>query len=141
MTQYEPPKQGLRGQLLDAFIILALLFATLFLTTYVIERQTESETTGTETSETKPLSELALSSAEKQQFQKMINAGIIDLQATNEVVKTNQPTTDKYNFSAISLIATIGIIVLYLAFVYWVSLREYKEVIREKFDSSEVQRT
>ena len=39
---YEPPKQSVRGQLLDAFVVLVLIFVTLFGTTYLIE----SEDTG-----------------------------------------------------------------------------------------------
>ena len=85
----------------------------------------------------RPVSELPISSAEKQQFQKMIDAGMVDLQAVNDSVAANRASVDKYAFSVLSLVVTAAIIVAYMVFVYRLSFREYKEVIEEKFGLSE----
>ncbi len=47
MTPYEPPRQSLRGQLVDAVFILVLLFATLFVSTAAPHRLVKIAPTGT----------------------------------------------------------------------------------------------
>lgn len=135
MDRYQPPEQSMRGQLLDALFILVLLFATLFVTTYIA--QGGGDSTGSESSEVKPISELPISSAEKQQFQKMVNNDMVSLEVINTSIDANQPDPDKYNFSTLALIITAGLLAAYLVFVYWSSFKEYKEVIEEKFGVSE----
>ncbi len=117
-----------------------LLFATLFVSTYVLSLQAGSGAGG-DSAEPRPVSELPISSSEKQQFQKIIDAGMVDLQAVNDSVAANKPSADKYAFSALSLIVTAVIIVAYMAFVYQLSFKEYREVIEEKFGPSEGGRT
>ncbi len=124
---------------MDAVFILVLLFATLFVSTYVLSLQAGGAAGGT--AEPQPVSELPISSAEKQQFQKMIDAGMVDLQGVNDSVAANRASTDKYAFSVISLVVTAAIIIAYMAFVYRLSFREYREVIEEKFGPSERGRT
>lgn len=141
MALYEPPKQSTRGQIVDTLFILLLLFVTLFVTTYIANLGGAGEAGGNGSAEAKPVSELPISSAEKQQFQKMIDADMTNLRAVNAAVEANQPNTDEYAFSVLSLIITVVIAVAYMAFMYWVSFKEYKEVIRERFDSSEGSRT
>lgn len=136
MAPYEPPRQSLRGQLVDAVFILALLFATLFVSTYVLSLQAGGAAGGGG-GQPRPISELPISSAEKQQFQKMIDAGMVDLQAVNDSVAANRASVDKYAFSVLSLVVTAAIIVAYMAFVYRLSFKEYREVIEEKFGPSE----
>lgn len=136
MAPYEPPRQSLRGQLVDAVFILALLFATLFVSTYVLSLQAGGAAGGGG-GQPRPVSELPISSAEKQQFQKMIDAGMVDLQAVNDSVAANRASVDKYAFSVLSLVVTAAIIVAYMAFVYRLSFKEYREVIEEKFGPSE----
>lgn len=136
MAPYEPPRQSLRGQLVDAVFILVLLFATLFVSTYVLSLQAGGAAGGGG-GQPRPVSELPISSAEKQQFQKMIDAGMVDLQAVNDSVAANRASTDKYAFSVLSLVVTAAIIVAYMAFVYRLSFKEYREVIEEKFGPSE----
>lgn len=136
MAPYEPPRQSLRGQLVDAVFILALLFATLFVSTYVLSLQAGGGAGGGG-EQPRPVSELPISSAEKQQFQKMIDAGMVDLQAVNDSVAANRASVDKYAFSVLSLVVTAAIIVAYMVFVYRLSFKEYKEVIEEKFGPSE----
>lgn len=139
MAPYEPPQQSMRGQLIDALFILVLLFLTLFASTYVLSLQ--GGAAGGAAAEPRPVSELPISSAEKQQFQKMIDAGMVDQQAVNDSVQANRPSADKYAFSVLSLVVTAAIIIAYMAFVYRTSFKEYREVIEEKFGSSEGGRT
>jgi len=136
VAPYEPPRQSLRGQLVDAVFILALLFATLFVSTYVLSLQAGGGAGGGG-GQPRPVSELPISSAEKQQFQKMIDAGMVDLQAVNDSVAANRASVDKYAFSVLSLVVTAAIIVAYMVFVYRLSFKEYREVIEEKFGPSE----
>ena len=140
MAPYEPPRQSMRGQLIDAVFILVLLFLTLFVSTYVLTLQAGGAAGGG-AAEPRPVSELPISSAEKQQFQKMIDAGMVDLQAVNDSVAVNRPNPDKYAFSVVSLVVTAAIIIAYMAFVYRASFKEYREVIEEKFGPSEGGRT
>jgi hypothetical protein len=136
VAPYEPPRQSLRGQLVDAVFILVLLFATLFVSTYVLGLQA-GVPAGGEAAKPRPVSELPISPAEKQQFQKMIDAGMVDLQAVNDSVAANRASADKYAFSVLSLVVTAAIIVAYMVYVYRLSFKEYREVIEEKFGPSE----
>lgn len=136
VAPYEPPRQSMRGQLIDAVFILVLLFVTLFASTYVLSLQGGGAAGGAPP-EPRPVSELPISSAEKQQFQKMVDAGMVDVATVNDSVQANRPNPTKYAFSVISLVVTAAIIVAYMAFVYRTSFKEYKEVIEEKFGPSE----
>lgn len=129
MPAYEPPVQSKRGQLLDAVTVLVLIFATLFATTFLIQ-EADTATVG---SETRALSDLPISDAERAQFQKVIDSGTSDLPAVAAAVDANQPGTDKYDFSVAALLGTAALLAVYLAFVYHASFREYREVIEEKF--------
>lgn len=133
MTPYEPPRQKVRGQLVDAATILVLIFATLFATTYLT--QTEEVEAGAEAgaSQVRPLAELPITDTEQAQFQKMINSGAVDLGTVNSSVEANQAGADKYEISVVALLGTAVLLAVYLAFVYRTSFREYREVIEEKF--------
>jgi flagellar basal body-associated protein FliL len=127
---YEPPKQSGRGQFVDSVIILALLMVVLFGVTYFVQ----STTSATEV-KTRPIAELPITQAEKQQFQKLIDQGVTDLDGVNQQVADNraQPGSKQYPIGVVALIATIIVIAVYLAFVYIMSFKEYREVIRERF--------
>lgn len=131
MTSYEPPRQTVRGQLLDAATILVLIFATLFVTTFLT--QAAEADAGAGTTETRKLEDLPITAAEREQFQKMIDSGTVDLQAVNSAVEANRAGSDKYDFSVAALLGTAALLAGYLAFVYRASFREYREVIDEKF--------
>lgn len=135
MTPYRPPRQSMRGQLLDAVVILALLFGTLFVTTYVAASQGGGGGAA-EDSEPRPLAELPITDAERQRFGTLIDNGTMDLAAVNAAVEANQASADRYSINFLALAATVIVIVGYLAFVYRVSFKEYKEVIEEKFGPS-----
>jgi hypothetical protein len=132
MSVYQPPGQSTRGQLLDAFFILALLFATLFATTYIVKTQAADGAAAALTAEV-PIAQLPISEVEKQQFQKLVSSGKVDLQTVNAAVAANRPDADRYDFSVLSLMLTAGLIVAYMVFVYAMSFKQYREVIAERF--------
>lgn len=136
MPPYESPQQARWSQLADAVIILALLFVTLFATTLVMQLE-ESESSTSAPSEQVRLSDLPINEIEREQYQKMIDAGVTDLASVNQAVADNQAATDKYDFSLAALLGTIVLLAGYLGFVYRTSFREYREVIEEKFGPRE----
>jgi hypothetical protein len=127
---YEPPKQSGRGQLVDSVIILALLMVVLFGVTYFVQSSTSTSET-----KTRPIAQLPVTAAEKAQFQKLIDEGVTDLEGVNQQVADNRarPGSDQYPIGIVALVATILVIGVYLVFVYVMSFREYREVIRERF--------
>lgn len=127
---YEPPRQSLRGQLVDAAVILLLIFATLFVTTYLTGDESEE---GTDAPQVQQVSDLPVTPGERVQYQKMIDTGTADLPTIASGVAANQPDPDKYDIDVWALIGTTVLLAVYLGFVYRVSFREYREVIEEKF--------
>jgi hypothetical protein len=127
---YEPPKQSGRGQLVDSVIILALLMVVLFGVTYFVQ-----SSTSTSDVKTRPIAQLPITPAEKAQFQKLIDQDVVDLAGVNQQVADNRarPGSEQYPIGIVALIATILVIGVYLVFVYVVSFKEYREVIRERF--------
>lgn len=125
---YQPPKQSPRGQLVDALIILALLMVVLFGVTYIVQ-----SSAGTTSVKTRPIAELPITPAEKQQYREMIRQGLVDLPTANQQVADNAQSSNKYPIAVGTLILTFGVIGIYLAFVYIMSFKEYREVIRERF--------
>jgi ABC-type glycerol-3-phosphate transport system permease component len=125
---YKPPKQSARGQLVDSLIILVLLMVVLFGVTYFVQ----SSTSATEV-KTRPLAQLPITAAEKEQYRLAIQHGIVDLPTANQQVADNKEDSNKYPIAIGTLIITFGVIAIYLAFVYLVSFKEYREVIRERF--------
>jgi hypothetical protein len=129
-TIYQPPKQSPRGQFVDAVIILALLMVVLFGVTYLVQ-----STSSSPAAEPKPIAQLPITATEKAQFQKLIDEGVVDLAAVNQQVADNtaKPGSEQYPIKLGALIATFGVIGIYLVFVYVMSFKEYREVIRERF--------
>jgi hypothetical protein len=125
---YQPPKQSSRGQLVDSLIILVLLMVVLFGVTYFVQ-----SSTSTTSVKTRPLSELPITETEKQQYALAIKEGIVDLPTANQQVADNHEDSNKYPIAVGTLIITFGVIALYMAFVYLMSFKEYREVIRERF--------
>lgn len=128
---YRPPQQSVRGQLLDAVVVLALIFVTLFATTYL------TEAAETPSADPRPLAELPLTPGERVQYQKMIDSGTADLETIAAAVEANQAGDDKYEIDVLALLGTALLLALYLGFVYRTSFREYREVIDEKFGPSD----
>jgi hypothetical protein len=127
---YEPPKQSGRGQVIDSLIILILLFAVLFGVTYYVQ---SSASSGEE--KNTPIAKLPITPAEKQQYQRMVDDEIVDVPTVNAQVSASfkRPGSEKYPISLWKLLLTIAVIGGYLVFVYMVSFKEYREVIRERF--------
>lgn len=132
---YEPPVQSKRGQLLDAATVLVLIFATLFVTTFLIE---DAETgTAATAPESRTLEDLPLTEVEQAQYQKVIDSGTADLPAVVAAVDANRAGEDKYDVSVAALLGTAALLAVYLAFVYRTSFHEYREVIEERFGPRE----
>ena len=127
---YEPPRQSLGGQLADAATILVLIFATLFVTTYITGDEAEEEAGGTQVQQ---VSDLPVTPGERIQYQKMIDTGTADLPTISSGVAANQPDENKYAINVWALVGTAVLLAVYLGFVYRVSFREYREVIDERF--------
>ncbi len=127
---YVPPKQSKRGQIFDSVFILALLFAVLFGVTYY-----SNAAAAPATAAAKPLSELPLTQAERAQYQRAIDEGLVDLKTVNDQVAASTPKagSKQYPINLLDLLATFGVIAAYLLFVYVMSFREYREVVRERF--------
>lgn len=130
---YEPPRQSRRGQFIDALFIVVLLFATLFVTTYVMQLEESTAEVGATSAETVPLGDLPINDTEREQYQKMIDSGMVDLPTVNQSVAANQAGEEKYEISLAALFGTLVLLAGYLGFVYRTSFREYREVIEEKF--------
>ena len=130
---YIPPKQSRRGQVFDSVFILALLFAVLFGVTYY-----SNSAAAPTTSAAKPLAELPITQTEREQYQRAIDEGLVDLKTVNDQVVASTPKagSKQYPISPLALLATFGVIAAYLLFVYVMSFREYREVIRERFGPS-----
>jgi hypothetical protein len=131
MTPYEPPVQSLRGQIVDSLIIMILLFAVLFGVTYYVQSSASSAE-----EKTTPIAELPITAAEKTQYQRMVDEEIVDVATVNAQVAASHPRDDKYPIVAWKLLLTFGVIGAYLVFVYVVSFKEYREVVREKFGTA-----
>jgi hypothetical protein len=125
---YQPPEQSPRGQFLDSVIILVLLMVVLFGVTYFVQ-----SSTSTTSVKTRPLAELPITPTEKQQYALAIKHHLVDLPTVNQQVADNKEDSNKYPIAVGTLIITFGVIGLYMAFVYIMSFKEYREVIRERF--------
>jgi hypothetical protein len=130
---YVPPKQSRGGQLFDSLFILALLFIILFGVTYY-----SNAAAGGGAEEVRPLSQLPITQVERQQYRKVIDEGLSDLAGVNDQVagSTPKPGSEQYPIEALALVLTVAVIGGYLVFVYIVSFKEYREVIRERFGLS-----
>jgi hypothetical protein len=130
MPAYEPPEQSRRGQLVDAATILVLIFATLFVTTYLAQGTT---TTADAPSAERPVAELPVNPTEREQYQRLIDSGTTDLATVNTAVEAHQDQSGKYDINPWALLGTAALLAGYLAFVYRTSFREYREVVEERF--------
>lgn len=126
-------RQSHASQLADAAFLMALLFGTLFVTTFVFA----DDGTTTATQQTSSIENLPISDAEKQQYHTMVAHEMIDEAGVQAAVEANQPGADKYDFSWLALILTVAIAALYLGFVYRMSFSEYRDVIASRFGTDE----
>ena len=111
-------------------MILVLIFATLFVTTYLTGDDSED---ATGSSQTQQVGQLPVTPGERAQYQKMIDTGTADLPTIAAGVEANQPDPHKYDIDWLALVGTAVLLAVYLGFVYRISFREYREVIDERF--------
>lgn len=134
MADYQPPEQSRRGQLIDAATILVLLFATLFVTTFLVQ---DTASGGDAAAAERPVAEMPVNPVERQQYQALIDSGTTDLATVNAAIDSHADRQDKYTINVWALLGTAALLAIYLAFVYRTSFREYREVIEERFGPSE----
>ena len=124
------PSQSRGSQMADAAFLMALLFVTLFATTYVFSDDVAG---GGSTGEVTAIEELPISQAEKTQFLEMEEQGMVDAETVAASVEANRPSDDRYSFSWLALLGTVALALAYLGFVYLMSFKEYREVVRARF--------
>ncbi len=128
------PTQSRASQMADAAFLVALLFVTLFVTTYVFADEASSTEAS---SEVTPIDQLPISSTEKEQFLEMEELEMVDAETVGASVEANAPSSDKYSFSWAALGGTVLLALAYLGFVYAMSFKEYREVVKAKFGPPE----
>ncbi|HVV28439.1 MAG TPA: hypothetical protein VHC40_10800 [Rhizomicrobium sp.] len=138
MTPYVPPRQSVPGQLFDVAFLLALVFAALFLPIWLgiaVPSRVEKLPAGVsytlkadKTKEWKGLSweKLGQNPTMIQQWKKL---GYTKESAADIIT---QPFD--YTIDVEGVLLTAGAIVGYYLFLLFMSGREYKQVIAEKFD-------
>lgn len=134
-TRETLPSQSRGSQMADAAFLMALLFVTLFVTTYVFAG--DGAAAGGSSSQVSTIEELPISEAEKSQFLEMEEQGMVDTETVAASVEANAPSDDRYSFSWLALLGTVALALLYLVFVYAMSFKEYREVVRARFGPPE----
>ena len=128
------PRQSMGSQMADAGFLIALLFITLFVTTFVFA---DDAATSTDSGSGVAINELPITDAEREQFTEMEDLDMVDADSVAAAVEANSPSEDKYSFSWLALIGTVALALAYLAFVYLVSFKEFREVVRARFGPPE----
>ncbi len=125
---YAPPKQGGMGQFIDSILLMVLVFICLLAPVYLKadhsaappEEAKEAATTVEATWQA-----LGQTPVQAQQWEKLGH--------TPETAKPIIENRFDYTVDPIALIVTIAVIVGYFVFVFRISDREYREVVREHF--------
>src|SRR5262245_58972102 len=135
---YQPPKQGIAGQWIDVIVLLVLIFAALFVPVWAkiavpsrVEKLPEGVTyvaaeDGAKTWTGLTWEALGQNPTMAEQWEKL---GYTPETAADIITMPFDYTLD--------WIGVIGMVVLiggYYVFLLWHSEKEYKQVIREKFD-------
>lgn len=131
MANYQPPKQGGTGQIIDSLFVLALVYISLYIP-IAVDFDSESDTAvvveEVVVKEAVTWESLGQNETMQAQWEKL-NVNIDDA-----AVIINDRFD--YTINPVSLILTILVIVGYFLFLFIVSDKEYKEVIEEKFNQS-----
>jgi hypothetical protein len=122
--KYNPPKQSAAGQLFDAAFLLALVYLALFVP--LILGLTGAGST-TQVPEVVAWETLGQNEVMQSQWEK--------LGYTPETAADLISTRFDYTIDPFMLIVTAVVIIGYFVFLVKVSDKEYRDVIREKFDS------
>ena len=129
------PSQSRGSQMADAAFLVALLFLTLFVTTFVLADDAASG--GAASTEVTAIEDLPISDAEKEQFGEMAELEMVDDETVAASVEANSPSSGRYTFSWLALAGTVLLALAYLVFVYAMSLKEYREVVKARFGPPE----
>lgn len=127
-------RQSTASQMADAGFLLALVFVTLFVTTFVLA---DEGGTSTGAARVTAIEDLPITPAEKAQFAKMADREMVDATTVSAMVAANDPRDDKYSINWVALAGTVGLAALYLSFVYRTSFKEYQEIVRARFGPPE----
>jgi predicted PurR-regulated permease PerM len=141
--RYNPPQQSRGGQIFDVVLLLVLVFLALFMPLWMqiavpsrVEKLPEGVTyqtatdaaTGAETRTWTGLSWEALGQNPTMQAQWE------KLGYTPETAAEIITQPFEYDIDEFGIIVTAVVILAYYIFVLWASKKEYREVIREKFE-------
>lgn len=131
--RYRPPEQGKAGMMIDAVLVLALVFVSLSAPLWIqnlvapAEEAAPAEAEAAAAPSAPPTWEsLGQNATMAEQWQKLG----FDEAGAAEII--NQRFD--YSIDPVRLVVTIALIVGYFIFLLRVSEKEYREVIAEKFD-------
>ena len=136
--RYNPPKQGIAGQIVDVIFLLALVFLALFLPLWLkiavpsrIEKLPQGVSYTTAADGTRTWTGLSWEVlGQNETMQKQWQAVGYKMEQAAEII--TQPFD--YTIDYVGIIIT-GIVILgYFVFMLRVSEKEYRQVIAEKFD-------
>ena len=125
---YIPPKQGMFGQIFDTILILALGYASLMVP-LLFKAEAKAEAAAANAAAAVHVSWESLGQNEIQQ-QQWVKLGY-DPEKAAVLINTRFD----YSIDPMMLIITILVVAGYFIFMLKVSDKEYREVIREKFDN------
>jgi len=120
---YQPPKQGLVGQIVDVFVLLMLTVGALYIPLYLGLAGAAKTPTPIDNPTWEALGQNA---TEQQQWAAL---GITDPAAASDIITARFD----YSFSWMALIVMTILVVGYFVLVVRLSDREYRDVIEERF--------
>jgi Na+/H+ antiporter NhaC len=125
---YTPPKQGMFGQIFDTILVLVLVYASLMVP-LLFKAEAKAEAAAATVTTAVQVSWESLGQNEIQQ-QQWIKLGYDPEKAATLI-------NDRFDYTIdpMMLIITILVVAGYFIFMLKVSDKEYREVIREKFDN------
>lgn len=120
---YQPPKQGLVGQIVDVFVLLVLTVGALYLPLYL---GLAGAAKTPQPLDNPTWEALGQNAAEQQQWAAL---GYPDAASANEMITARFD----YTFSWTALIIMAVVVIGYFVLVVRLSEKEYREVIAERF--------
>ena len=138
VTKYNPPKQGIAGQLFDVAFLLALVFGSLFLPIWLkiavpsrVEKLPDGVTYTSAADGSKTWTGLTW---EKLNQNPVMQAQWEKLGYTKESAADIIPQPFDYTIDTSGVVITALVILGYFIFMLVMSEKEYKQVVAEKFD-------
>ncbi|MDI1309429.1 MAG: hypothetical protein PSV17_08340 [Methylotenera sp.] len=125
---YTPPKQGMFGQIFDTILVLVLVYASLMVP-LLFKAEAKAEAAAASASAHVQVSWQSLGQNEIQQQQ------WVKLGYDPEKAATLINSRFDYTIDPLMLIITILVVAGYFIFMLKVSDKQYREVIKEKFDN------